>query len=474
MCLAAAATFCGLKIMMAENQGKTSRDGALRHLTGEIKFFKRAPSFLKILTNLSFLFLWLAQVLSQLGDRFFVYLLMILVYRLAAHSSLGASLPMLAFGLPAFFLGPLAGVFVDRWSKKQIMFSANFLRGLLLIGLFATPFLQNSLIWLFVFSFAFFAISQFFAPAEVAVIPLVVTRENLILANSFFMLTWMGSTVIGFGVGPPFVDLYGPNKTLIGVAVVYLLAALALLAVKVPHTRPQRIRLTSGIFIERSFWHELMMGIELLRRRRALRFSLGKFFLASSILAVVSVLSVGFTEKVLKLPETYFGYLVLPAGLGMLVGILMLHRISHRLKREDVVVIGFMLAGVVLALLGYTADLWLAVLYIFIIGVANSFVTASLQTILQEKTPRSLRGRISSFQMMMVNIAFTFPAVGAGILADTIGVSRTLRWSGLLVIGLGLVGYLAWKQLVGFEKRIRVFRKKKTLIDKNNLDDRAA
>lgn len=441
--------------------GTHGKRAGLKQLTGEIKIFKRAPSFIKILSNVSFLFLWLAQVLSQLGDRFFVYLLMLLVYRLASHSSLGASLPMLAFGLPAFFLGPLAGVFVDRWSKKRIMFGANFLRGLMLVALFLMPLLQNDLLWLFVFSFFFFTISQFFAPAEVAVIPLVVTRENLILANSFFMLTWMGSTIVGFGIGPPFVDLYGTSWTLLGAGLVYVLAALALLAVRVPYFRPQRVRLTSGVFRERSFWHELMMGIELLRRRRALRFSLGKFFLASSILAVVSVLSVGFTEKVLGLPEADFGYLVLPAGLGMLVGIFLLHRVSHRLKREDVVVIGFMMAGLVLALLGYTANLWLSLAYIFFIGVANSFVTASLQTILQEKTPRSLRGRISSFQMMMVNIAFTFPAVGAGMLADMIGVSRTLRWSGLLVIILGLIGYLAWKKLVGFEKRIRVFARRR-------------
>lgn len=422
-------------------------------LPADIGFLKKAPDFFKILTNPSFLFLWLAQLLSQLGDRFFVYLLMILVYRLAAHSSLGASLPMLAFGLPAFFLAPLAGVFVDRWSKKNIMVVTNILRGGLLAALFLATFIQGSLIWLFIFAFIFFGVAQFFAPAEVAAIPLVVSRANLILANSFFMLTWMGSTMVGFGIGPPLVELWGAKNALIVAGVLYFLAALSVWLVAVPRGRDERHRTPSVIAVERSFWHDFRMGLELLRRRRVLRYSLGKFFLASTVLAIVSVLSVSYTEKVLLLPETYFGYLVLPVGLGMLVGIYLLGRLSHRLKREDIVIFGFTLAGLVLWLLGSTTRLWWAVCFIFFIGVANSFVTASLQTILQEKTPRSLRGRISSFQLIMVNTAFTFPAVGAGVLADWLGVSLTLRLSGVAVVAMGLLGYIAWKMLVGREKR---------------------
>ena len=89
-------------------------------------------SFIKVLSNRSFLVLWFSQLNSQLADRIFVYVLMILAYNLT-KSNLGVSVPLLAFGIPSVLFGPLAGVFVDKWNRKAILSITSLMRGLLIL-----------------------------------------------------------------------------------------------------------------------------------------------------------------------------------------------------------------------------------------------------------------------------------------------------------------------------------------------------
>ena len=81
-----------------------------------------------IFSNLGFMLLWLGQLTSQLADRIFVYVLMIIIYQ-QTRSNLGVSLPLLAFGIPSVLVGPWAGVLVDRLDRKGILVVTAVARG---------------------------------------------------------------------------------------------------------------------------------------------------------------------------------------------------------------------------------------------------------------------------------------------------------------------------------------------------------
>ena len=182
-------------------------------------------SFIKVLSNRSFLVLWFSQLNSQLADRIFVYVLMILAYNLT-KSNLGVSVPLLAFGIPSVLFGPLAGVFVDKWNRKAILSITSLMRGLLI--LLIVPLIEQSLALIFLVSFLIYTATQFFAPAESASIPELVKKKDLIVANSLFMITWMASSVIGFGLGAPLVNYFGNEGTFIFAAALGFGFALAL------------------------------------------------------------------------------------------------------------------------------------------------------------------------------------------------------------------------------------------------------
>ncbi|MEE8637531.1 MAG: MFS transporter [Candidatus Margulisiibacteriota bacterium] len=388
-------------------------------------------SFVKVLSNVGFLFLWLGQLNSQLADRVFVYVLMIIAYSLT-KSNLGVSVPLLAFGIPSLLFGPLAGVYVDKWDRKWILIITSIMRGVLL--LLIVPLIEQSMILIFLVSFLIYTTMQFFAPAESASIPELVKKHDLIVANSLFMMTWMGASVIGFGLGAPLVNFFGNEGTFVAAAVLYFIAAGAVSLVPLKPIKRKKEHL------ERPLRKDLLFGLEFIRRNIVVRYSLLKLFVATSALAVISVLAISYAKDILGIGARNFGYLILAVGAGMFVGMGVLERLRRYLTKGTIVIISFIVSGLVLLFIGSVSDLKTALLLIAFLGMGNIFITSSIQTILQQRIPRRIRGRVFGMQNMLINSAFVFPVIIAGAVADMYGLRIAFEALGWIVILTGLAG----------------------------------
>ena len=145
--------------------------------------------FSALLKNRSFLALWIGQLLSQVADKILLTLLIALlaVYPTATGTENSMrSVLLLTFTLPAILFGSVAGIFVDRLGKKLILVVSNVIRALLI---FTIPFLPREFIILLLITFVISTVTQFFAPAEQAAIPLLIPHENLLAANALFTTT---------------------------------------------------------------------------------------------------------------------------------------------------------------------------------------------------------------------------------------------------------------------------------------------
>lgn len=396
----------------------------------------RRPGLSHVLRNRNFLFLWFSQLVSQLSDRFLLYVLLIFAYNLT-KTNLGVSLPMLAFGVPAVLFGPGAGVFVDRWNKKYVMVISGILRGLLII--FIIPFVNQSLAFIFLLSFIIFTVAQFFAPAEMSSIPSLVKKEDLIAANSLFMLTLMTASIIGIGMAAPLTNFFGTQFVLTIAAILHFSSALATFMISLKHRRKQ-VEISVVALVK-----ELLAGFEFIRRKPLIYYSLIKMFFATSVLATVSLLAVSFSEQILGIGAKNFGYLIFSAGAGMMVGGLFLGRFGHRFKKGTLVIVGFLLAGVSLLALSQIADIIGVFALIFFLGLGNAFIVAPLQTILHERVPAIIRGRVFGVQNMFINSAFTFPVVIFGEVADLMGLRVVIIILGSLVMISGILDRFVFK-----------------------------
>lgn len=382
-----------------------------------------------VFSNFGFMLLWLGQLTSQLADRIFVYVLMILIYQ-STHSNLGVALPLLAFGIPSVLVSPWAGIIVDRLDRKGILVISDVIRGLLILLLI--PLIAKSLLWIFLVSLLIYTAAQFFAPAESSSIPELVEKHNLIVANSLFMITWMASSVVGFGLGAPIVNLFSEKTTFVIAAVLYFFSAAAIFLIPLrPATQPKT---------RREIWDDILIGFKFISRSDVVKYSLLKLFVAASAIATLSLLAISYASDILKIGERNFGYLIIAAGVGMVMGMFTLERLRHYFKMGTIVVASFLGSGLLLIWLANIRDLQLAMFLIMLLGLGNIYITSSIQTILQHAIPRQIRGRVFGVQNMVVNSAFTLPVVLFGFIADLFGILTALSLLGVVVLAMGVAG----------------------------------
>lgn len=409
-----------------------------------------------LVANGNFRKIWGAQVMSQVAQNLLNFVLILRVFELAINTrfaNVAVSLLILSFGVPSIFFAAWAGVYVDYWDRRKVMLVANLLRGILVLGYFVV---EQNLWLLFALSFIISAIMQFFVPAEGASIPLLVSKKELMSANSLFVFTMYASFIVGYSIAAPLAKLLGSSGTYAVVSVMFLLAAL--FSARLPALKAKRhIDLTIR-HIWRTAGHELRSNWRTIRAEKNLSFPILQLTITQALVGVMLTLAPALALAVLRLPlQDASHVLVLPAGIGMVAGAVLVGRFATQDSRHlPLILAGTAVAGVALTLLGLSGQLnrpgltvtagqiMLTVgILVFVLGFANAWISAIAQTMLQENTTDETRGKVFGALNMMVNIAATLPIFLAGILADFFSVTQVVLSLGVAVLMFGVL-QLAW------------------------------
>ena len=404
--------------------------------------------------------LWIGQIFSQLADKFYIVLM---VYLIAQHWVLdtpqsnetlaGAAAAMrmgletraqmitlLATGiyvantLPAMVLGVLAGVWADRWPKRTVMVASNALRAalVLLVPLCLIPGpTWLGLGWgywaLVAMTFLESVLTQFFAPAEQAAIPLLVPIPQLLAANSVYQATSMAATIVGFALGEPLLRLLRGLLETIGLEggeflllpVCYGMAALALSGLAIEEgPRPTR---------DASVWKEVGEGLQVLRERRTVRNAMVQLVLLYSMLAALYVLAISLAAAIPGLGPTGFGSLLAMSGVGLALGAVTMAQIGDRFPRRHLSTAGLASIALSLMLLGQLrGNIGLTLFLCGLLGVGAALLAIPAQTTIQEDTPEDQRGKVFGLQNNLINIALSLPLVLAGTLVGRYGLLPVL------------------------------------------------
>lgn len=418
--------------------------------------------------------LWLGQIFSQLADKFYIVLMVFLIAQTwvkgtpeanpalaEAASAIRLDLPetraqmitLLATGIyvantvPAMLLGTVAGVWADRWPKRAVMVASNGLRGLLLL---LAPFCLLpgpewlGLSWgywgLVLMTFLESVLTQFFAPAEQAAIPLLVPSELLLAANSLYQATSMAATIVGFALGDPILRLLQSGLAAIGIPggefvllpFCYGMAALAISRIRLREAASQARR--------SSVWQEVGEGLAVLRGRPSVRSAMVQLVLLYSLLAALYVLAISLAAAVPGLGPTRFGTLLALSGVGLAVGAVAVAQLGHGLNRRRLAAAGLAVIAWSLLLLGQLrGNLVLTLLLCAVLGVGAAMLAIPAQTTIQEDTPEAMRGKVFGLQNNLINIALSLPLVLAGAVVSRYGLLPVL-WT---LAGIALLAALS-------------------------------
>ena len=413
--------------------------------------------FMPVLRNRNFLALWIGQVFSQLADKVYLVLMIAIIssrFQTGNQSISGwVSAIMMAFTIPAVLFGSVAGVFVDRWSKKGVLVVTNILRGGLVLSIPVLLWLTRD--WapvaglpvgfgiLLGLSFLISTLTQFFAPAEQVAIPLIVERRHLLSANSLYTTTMMALVIVGFAVGEPLLALADALTVQLGgglnlgremvVGGSYAIAGVFLLLLKTGEKRPDTELEPAHI------WQDLRDGLQYLGQNRRIRTALIQLVILFSVFAALAVLAVRMAEVIPGMKSSQFGFLLAAGGAGIAIGATVLGQYGQRMTHVQLSLYGSI--GISATLIGlslFTKQLWVVLLLITLLGCFAALVAIPMQTTIQKETPPQMRGKVFGLQNNVINIAMSLPLALAGLAETFIGLQAVFLSLAALAIAGGL------------------------------------
>ncbi len=395
---------------------------------------KADPSLNSLFKNRQFLLLWASQLLSQLTINLVTYSILSHIYA-TTKSSIAVSFLWLAFSVPIFIFGPLAGSLVDRFDLRKTMYLTNMFQGLAVL-LFLIS--RDSLITTYLLVFLYSAIDRLYIPAQSAAIPWLVSKPQLPAANGLLFLTQQASLLVGFGLGGIMVSIIGQLSTTI-LSAVFLFAA-SIAAYFLPHRQVKNAGPEAAIGFH-EFLRDLVAGYKLLKTHPHLKFPMGIIVFLQSYITIVAILLPSFTYQTLQLPLDNAGALmIVPGALGALFASYYLPTILKKRRKVVVIQYSLLIAGVSLLLISLAGHLpvvsRLALIFVsaFSVGASCGAAMIPSNTFIQEKTPHEFAGRIYGLLGFFASVAAMIPLMAAASLADVFGAQIILGSLAMLLI----------------------------------------
>ncbi len=382
----------------------------------------------------SFRFFWLGFTFSVLGDTMTRVALTWLVWELTG-SAWALGLLTFSYTAPVLLGGLLAGWLLDRFGQRKVMFIDSVLRGLIVIII---PILNVwSLLELWhVYVVAAIYGSLFMIPlaGAPALIPRLVSKEQLSTANALETLTFTVSNVIGAPVaGFLIAQITAPNVLIVD-AISYFIFALFLLKVK-----PTKEGLSPKQMQAESYG--LRDAFQLLRQNKILQSTTLMFMAANFGLGAMFVWLPIFSTQVLGGGPEIYGVLLGMMAIGEVLSSILAGSLALSLPLGTLICMAQFLAGASLGLLFFGKQSSWAIISLTLFGLFTAPLTIWAQTLRMQIIPEALRGRSFALLRTLMQSANPLGGVAAGLLLPILGIPAMISLS-MIIIGVpGLLGY---------------------------------
>jgi MFS family permease len=394
------------------------------------------PSFSRALRSRPFFLLWISQFISQTGDFVFDVALIWLVLE-TTGSIFAVGIVVTAALIPTVALGPIVGVYVDRWSRRTILLVTNVVEGLLVAALAGFVLSHDvNLAVIVAIVLALGAGAQFVRLASSAMVPQTVGKEDLGPANGLVQISGSSTQVVGLSIGGVVVALLGVDLPITYDAITFFAAALivALIARSVGAPEPPADGKAS------SFSREFLEGIRFLRSQRYLLEIISIGVVLNFCGNAVFTLWAPYADFVLRGGAATYGFLGAALAIGSILGALAVGKIDVRRRVGLVALVGVVVAGAIILLLGLTHSIPLALVESFALGILLSVINVPLFAAIQAKVPARLMGRMMAAFLSCILAAAPIGAFFAGAMAEATSVGLVYVVLGAVMAAMGVVG----------------------------------
>ncbi|MCY4526741.1 MAG: MFS transporter [Anaerolineaceae bacterium] len=398
--------------------------------------------------NPDFARLWLAQVVSLLGDWFNTIVLAVLVEEYSGGSGLAVSLFLLARFVPPMLVGPWAGVLIDRLDRKRLLIMSDVLRAVVVLLLLLAD--GPQLLWLvYILTALQFTLSAFFEPGRNALLPALLPREGLVLANTLGSVTWSAMLAGGAIAGGLVAAQLGTQWALFIDSLTFLVSALLIVGIRTNIRARAPEYAESGSPATQSA-QGLREGLRFLRQSPA---TLAVLMVKAGIsLGSIDAVMIIYASRLFNFGEdssTPLSIMYAAFGIGAVSGPLLLNRFNDGRVRvmRRLIRYGFLLMSAGWLVMGGAGTLPLVALALTLRAMGTSICWTYSSVIIQKSVPDRFLGRMFSLDMASFQFVGAFSILLTGYLIDFFGVAQ-VRDVVLLMAGFSTLPLVLWTLIV--------------------------
>lgn len=399
-----------------------------------------------------FAIIWSGQLFSILSSAIVGYAVVFWI-SVETRSAEVLSLAVMATLLPQAILGPVAGVYVDRWKRKRTMIAADMFVALcsLILGiLFYTGKAELGYIYLLL---ALRSVgSAFHSPAMQAAIPLLAPETELMRISGVNQAIQSVCSIAGPALGALFITSFNMTVVMLLDVAGALIACTALLFVVIPDP------VVTDKIVKKSVLREMKAGIQEVRQHKGLGELIGISVMVTFILMPVATLFPLMTVNHFGGNTYQMSLVEIVWGSGMLLGGIILGIWKIKTRKVILINISYLVLGLYMLLSGCLPpeDFAVFVILTAIGGISAPFYNSPFTALLQTHIPSSALGRVFSLFGSLSLLPSMLGLLATGFIADSIGISRSFILGGVLILGLGIISFFI-PSIMQLERR-RKFR----------------
>jgi len=406
------------------------------------------------LFNRDFLLLWQGQTVSQIGTQLHHIAIIFWLKQTTGSAGLMGTIMMVSM-LPAVILGPVAGTFADRFSRKKIIVFSDLVMGLCSLSIAALFFVKPeatslAITWLLFCGILSGIALTVFQPAIMAAVPDLVPTHKLNAANSLQQSTAQVSMILGQGLGGVLYRILGAPVLMLVDGITYLFSAISECFIRIPQKLPEKINGKKSVLSD--YKKETIAGLRFVWQRKGLKKIMMMHSFMSFLMAPFPIVLPFYIEDKLNVTSDWFGYMMAGISFGMLLGYLIASIVDVKGKRRVPVIIFFELGvGIYLILLSFVSSPVAALVLFVLAGVHNGIISTYLLSIFQMTIPSEMRGRVFG---LMATLSTSLAPISMGM----IGVIMEIVHNnvGIIFMVQG-VAYLCLILLVAADRHCREF-----------------
>ena len=410
------------------------------------------PSLRRALVNRNYAKLWYGQAVSAVGDTVFGTTLVLWVSQVLVRGSAWAPAAvsgiLVAAGAAVALVGPVAGVFVDRWNQKSTMMRTEAVRAAMVVGLTGLSFVPVRdlpvglwLVAVYLVVFVLNASGQFFNPARFATTGDVVHgEEDRTRAAGLAEATTSAAGIVGPPIAAVLLVTVGFQWALAVNAASYAVSYLAIRCLRLapgPRSPAPAEAGSSGLYAEFS------AGLRLFARNRFLVTLLTVTMICQCGTGAIGALNVFFVTRDLHASSGLFGIAETAMGVGFIIGALAAGRMVRWIGARALTWSGLLATGVLAAGYALQRSFPAGLIMLAIYAIPIAMLNTAVAPLLLDAAPREYLGRVMAVFMPVNQLASMLSVVISGWLISTVLRSFRAYFAGITLNSVSLIFIVA-------------------------------